>query len=147
MEEVLQRYNKSVQRMVIMSCAGGTDEISRTASFHSVHPVVSCPSDGLNESCLSNMPTSSSAFVLKPESATRFAAQAIGDASVQKLLEKEASKEVAAEASSVPAYNDLTLESRTKAKIATFLDDCVDECVIPELGEAKKGKVRDIYMA
>merc|ERR1719353_861635 len=26
------------------------------------------------------------------------------------------------------------------------LDDCVDECVIPELGEATKGKVRDIYM-
>merc|ERR1719171_1603187 len=26
------------------------------------------------------------------------------------------------------------------------LDDCVDECVIPELGEPTKGKVRDIYM-
>merc|ERR1719281_1074020 len=33
-----------------------------------------------------------------------------------------------------------------RQKISEHLDDCVDECVIPELGEATKGKVRDIYM-
>merc|ERR1719506_2429266 len=148
LEEVVKKYNKSVQRMVILACAGGTDDISQKASFHSVHPVVSCPSDGLNESCLANMPTSSTGFVLQPGSATRFAAQALGDESVKKVLEKEAAGEAqnGVHADEVPEYDGLTLESRTKAKIATFLSDCVDECVIPELGEATKGKVRDIYM-
>merc|ERR1719281_1276456 len=32
-----------------------------------------------------------------------------------------------------------------RQKISEHLDDCVDECVIPEFGEMKKGKVREIY--
>merc|ERR1719453_1353317 len=152
--EVLQHYNKSVQRMVILACAGGTDELPATASSNSVHPVVSCPSSVLNESSMASM-QKSVASVLTPGSACRFAAQTLGGASVQKVLEQETAKEqrgvdtkgqVEIDASDVPEYNGLTLESRTKAKIATFLNDCVDECVIPQLGELKKGKVRDIYM-
>ena len=44
----------------------------------------------------------------------------------------------------VAVCDDLSMESGVKQSIAAFLNDCVDDCVIPELGEAKKGKVRDI---
>merc|ERR1719353_641223 len=76
-EEVLQHYNKSVQRMVILACAGGTDEISGPASFRSVHPVVSCPPEGVIKTPSSNPPMSSNAFVMNPLNAARFAAQAL----------------------------------------------------------------------
>ena len=33
-------YNRSVQRMVILTCADGAQELSSAASVHSLHPVV-----------------------------------------------------------------------------------------------------------
>merc|ERR1719333_931833 len=36
-------------------------------------------------------------------------------------------------------------EADVKAKISEFLDHTLPECFVPELGEHKTGKVRDIY--
>eukprot|EP00666_Eupelagonemidae_sp_cell4sb_P017931 gene17931-biopygen4662 len=54
--------NSSIEPLVIIGCAGGTDALSGTASFLSNWPVVSCPPDGDNESCLRNPPGSSNAY-------------------------------------------------------------------------------------
>jgi phosphoribosylaminoimidazole-succinocarboxamide synthase len=75
LQQVLEMYNQSAEPCLIVACAGGTDALSGTASFHSVWPVVSCPPDGWNETCLRNPPGSSNAFVLKPANLSRFVAQ------------------------------------------------------------------------
>jgi phosphoribosylaminoimidazole-succinocarboxamide synthase len=75
LQAIVQEYNKCAQPMLIVGCAGGTDALSGTASYLSRHPVVSCPPDGMNNSCLTNPPGSSNAFVLKPANVAKFAAQ------------------------------------------------------------------------
>merc|ERR1711966_409752 len=75
LEAVLKYYDKSVEQMMIVGCAGGTDALSGTASYLSRHPVVSCPPDGMNNTCLTNPPGSSNAFILKPANVAKFAAQ------------------------------------------------------------------------
>jgi hypothetical protein len=44
-------------------------------AFHADQPVISCPPDGLNHSCLTNPPGSSNATILSPKNAARFIAQ------------------------------------------------------------------------
>ena len=61
--------------LVWLAVAGGTDALSGTLAFHADQPVVSCPPDGLNQSCLTNPPGSSNATILKPKNAARFVAQ------------------------------------------------------------------------
>merc|ERR1711862_452310 len=61
--------------MMIVGCAGGTDALSGTASYSSLWPVVSCPPDGMNNTCLTNPPGSSNAFIVKPANIGKFAAQ------------------------------------------------------------------------
>merc|ERR1712159_901586 len=75
LEALLQQYNKSVEPTMIVGCAGGTDALSGTASYSSIHPVVSCPPDGMNGTCLTNPPGSSNAFIVKPNNVAKFAAQ------------------------------------------------------------------------
>jgi len=75
LDEVLQVYNRSAEPLLLVAVAGGTDALSGTASFHSFFPVVSCPPDGLNNSCLTNPPGSPNAFVLRPDNVALFAAQ------------------------------------------------------------------------
>merc|ERR1719159_263538 len=75
LQAVLENYNKSIEPVMIIGCAGGTDALSGTASYLSRHPVVSCPPDGMNQSCLTNPPGSSNAFIVKPSNVARFAAQ------------------------------------------------------------------------
>jgi phosphoribosylaminoimidazole carboxylase PurE protein len=58
-----------------LAVAGGTDALSGTLAFHADQPVISCPPDGLNQSCLTNPPGSSNATVLRPKNAARFIAQ------------------------------------------------------------------------
>merc|ERR550514_2393971 len=43
LQAVLENYNKSIEPVMIIGCAGGTDALSGTASYLSRHPVVSCP--------------------------------------------------------------------------------------------------------
>jgi 5-(carboxyamino)imidazole ribonucleotide mutase len=61
--------------LVWVAVAGGTDALSGTLAFHADQPVVSCPPDGLNHSCLTNPPGSSNATILSPKNAARFIAQ------------------------------------------------------------------------
>eukprot|EP00929_Paragymnodinium_shiwhaense_P066877 TRINITY_DN3359_c0_g4_i1.p1 TRINITY_DN3359_c0_g4~~TRINITY_DN3359_c0_g4_i1.p1 ORF type:complete len:178 (+),score=47.37 TRINITY_DN3359_c0_g4_i1:57-536(+) len=75
LEKLIEEYNKSTVPMMIVGCAGGTDALSGTASYLSLHPVVTCPPDGPNNSCLTNPPGSSNAYIVKPNNIAKFAAQ------------------------------------------------------------------------
>merc|ERR1712028_322092 len=75
LEGVIAQYNKTRQPIMLVGCAGGTDALSGTASYLSNFPVVSCPPDGMNNSCLTNPPGSSNAFIVKPANIGKFAAQ------------------------------------------------------------------------
>merc|ERR1712159_957046 len=75
LQAVLAHYDKSAEPMLIVGCAGGTDALSGTASYLSNFPVVSCPPDGMNQTCLTNPPGSSNAFIVKPANIGKFAAQ------------------------------------------------------------------------
>merc|ERR1712070_957384 len=102
LQAVLAHYDKSAEPMLIVGCAGGTDALSGTASYLSRHPVVSCPPEGMkstvNNTCLTNPPGSSNAFIMRPANVAKFAAQffasscpevrATLDASIQEKIVK-----------------------------------------------------------
>merc|ERR1712139_156525 len=83
---------------MMVGCAGGTDALSGTASYLANFPVVSCPPDGMNNTCLTNPPGSSNSFVCKPANVAKFAAQLFArhdkdvaaalDASIQEKITK-----------------------------------------------------------
>merc|ERR1712157_479637 len=75
LENLLAEYGKSSRPVMMVGCAGGTDALSGTASYLANFPVVSCPPDGMNNTCLTNPPGSSNAFILKPANVGKFAAQ------------------------------------------------------------------------
>jgi len=75
LQSVIEEYNKSTQPVMMVGCAGGTDALSGTASYLANFPVVSCPPDGMNNTCLTNPPGSSNAFIVKPSNIGKFAAQ------------------------------------------------------------------------
>merc|ERR1711985_136865 len=75
LENLLAEYGKSSRPVMMVGCAGGTDALSGTASYLANFPVVSCPPDGMNKTCLTNPPGSSNAFICKPANVARFAAQ------------------------------------------------------------------------
>lgn len=74
-ENIISIYNRLTYPLLIVAVAGGTDALSGTASWSSLHPVVSCPPDGFNMSCLTNPPGSSNAYIQRPENVAKFAAQ------------------------------------------------------------------------
>merc|ERR1712054_572121 len=75
LQTVIDEYNKSSRPIMLVGCAGGTDALSGTASYSAKFPVVSCPPDGMNDTCLTNPPGSSNAFIVKPANIAKFAAQ------------------------------------------------------------------------
>jgi len=79
LQAVLQAYNKSIEPLMIVGCAGGTDALSGTASYLSRWPVISCPPDGSapggNPTCITNPPGSSNGVIIKPANVAKFAAQ------------------------------------------------------------------------
>jgi len=75
LQSVIGEYNNSDRPVMLVGCAGGTDALSGTASYLSTFPVVSCPPDGMNNTCLTNPPGSSNAFIVKPANIAKFAAQ------------------------------------------------------------------------
>merc|ERR1712207_94800 len=81
LENVLSEYGKSPRPIMMVGCAGGTDALSGTASYLANFPVVSCPPDGMNDTCLTNPPGSSNAFIVKPTNIGKFAAQMFARAS------------------------------------------------------------------
>jgi len=98
LESLIQQYNKSEGPVMMVGCAGGTDALSGTASYSAKFPVVSCPPDGMNQTCLTNPPGSSNAFIVKPANVAKFAAQLFAhadkdiasalDASIAEKIEK-----------------------------------------------------------
>lgn len=75
LEAIIEEYNKATGPVMMIGCAGGTDALSGTASYLANFPVVSCPPDGMNQTCLTNPPGSSNAFIVKPANVAKFAAQ------------------------------------------------------------------------
>merc|ERR1712046_224873 len=75
LQSVIEEYNRSDRPIMMVGCAGGTDALSGTASYLAKFPVVSCPPDGMNNTCLTNPPGSSNAFIVKPANIGKFAAQ------------------------------------------------------------------------
>lgn len=100
LEEVLEYYNKSIEPLVIIGCAGGTDALSGTASWSSLWPVVSCPPEGSkgegNDTCLRNPPGSSNAYCRRPDNVAKFAAQALSHSNpkIRATLEKKTAAKV-----------------------------------------------------
>merc|ERR1711953_1290877 len=75
LQTVIAEYSTYAGPVMMVGCAGGTDALSGTASYLANFPVVSCPPDGMNRSCLTNPPGSSNAFICKPANVAKFAAQ------------------------------------------------------------------------
>merc|ERR1712151_453343 len=75
LEAVIKEYSRSKRPLMMVGCAGGTHALSGTASYLANFPVVSCPPDGMNQTCLTNPPGSSNAFIVKPANIGKFAAQ------------------------------------------------------------------------
>merc|ERR1711879_8911 len=75
LEALIGEFNKSTEPIMMVGCAGGTDALSGTASYLANFPVVSCPPDGMNSTCLTNPPGSSNAYIMKPSNVAKFAAQ------------------------------------------------------------------------
>merc|ERR1712110_323386 len=75
LEALVAEYGKSGRPVMMVGCAGGTDALSGTASYLANFPVVSCPPDGMNNTCLTNPPGSSNACIIKPANVAKFAAQ------------------------------------------------------------------------
>jgi 5-(carboxyamino)imidazole ribonucleotide mutase len=73
--ELVREYEGGEAGLVYVAVAGGTDALSGTLAFHSDHPVLSCPPDRMNQSCLTNPPGSSNATILQPRNVARFIAQ------------------------------------------------------------------------
>ena len=72
---LLREYERLGGAVAYIAVAGGTDALSGTLSFHALAPVISCPPDAPNPSCLSNPPGSSNAVIYDPRNVGRFVAQ------------------------------------------------------------------------
>merc|ERR1719450_811373 len=91
LEKVIEDYNNCDRPVLLVGCAGGTDALSGTASYSANFPVVSCPPDGMNNTCLTNPPGSSNAFIVKPANIGKFAAQLFAQQSEEVNAALEAS--------------------------------------------------------
>jgi 5-(carboxyamino)imidazole ribonucleotide mutase len=72
---IIGEYESEGAPLAYVAVAGGTDALSGTLSFHTSNPVISCPPDPPNASCLSNPPGSSNATIYDPRNVARFIAQ------------------------------------------------------------------------
>lgn len=96
LENLIQAYNKSTEPLLMVGCAGGTDALSGTASYSSRFPVISCPPDGKNDSCLNNPPGSSNGYIWKPANVAKFAAQYFASScpTIQKALDASIAEKI-----------------------------------------------------
>jgi 5-(carboxyamino)imidazole ribonucleotide mutase len=72
---IIGEYEAEGAPLAYVAVAGGTDALSGTLSFHTSNPVISCPPDPPNGSCLGNPPGSSNATIYDPRNVGRFIAQ------------------------------------------------------------------------
>lgn len=95
-ENIIKELNESDVPTVLVSIAGATDALSGVLSFHSVHPVISCPPDKTNHfSCVDNPPGSSNSLILRPANVAKHIAQILSlvDPGFKKvIMEKNAEK-------------------------------------------------------
>ena len=94
-EQIINKYNGSLEPAVIIAVAGGTDALSGVASFHSIHPVISCPPNPENyHSCIHNPPGSSNSLIIRPANAARHSAQILGKKDIILKYNKEKIKKL-----------------------------------------------------
>ena len=72
---LIREYNAINGSAAYIAIAGGTDALSGTLSFHALGPVISCPPDAPNQSCLTNPPGSSNAYIARAGNVGKFVAQ------------------------------------------------------------------------
>ena len=97
-ENILKELNESDVPSVIVSIAGATDALSGVLSFHSVHPVISCPPDRTNHfSCVDNPPGSANSLILRPANVAKHIAQILSlvDPKFKKIIAEKNSEKVA----------------------------------------------------
>ena len=75
LKDMIDEYNGVGGAYAIIAVAGGTDALSGTASFYAFAPVISCPPDAPNESCLTNPPGSSNSYVARANNVGKIVAQ------------------------------------------------------------------------
>lgn len=102
LESLINDLNRSIESLVLIAVAGGTDALSGTASFHSLFPVISCPppppsslGNDVNFSCLFNPPGSSNAYIIRIDNVAKFVAQTFSVANEEianKLVENNEKK-------------------------------------------------------
>jgi len=94
--EIIHEFNNIVGLAAYVAIAGGTDALSGTLSFHTTNPVISCPPNGFNESCLTNPSGSSNAYIARPENVGKFIAQMYAgvNPNYKKLLFEKNSKKI-----------------------------------------------------
>jgi 5-(carboxyamino)imidazole ribonucleotide mutase len=95
--DLIKEYNSVDGIVAYIAVAGGTDALSGTLSYHALGPVISCPPDGPNNSCLTNPPGSSNAYIAKPDNVGRFIAQMYSgiEPGFKLLLQAEKEKKIA----------------------------------------------------
>jgi len=88
---IINEYNGLSGLVAFIAVAGGTDALSGELSYHALGPVISCPPDAPNDSCLNNPPGSSNAYIAKPANVGRFVAQMYAgiNPKYKALLEKD----------------------------------------------------------
>merc|ERR1740138_177102 len=117
LENVIEEYNNSERPIIMVGCAGGTDALSGTASYLSKFPVVSCPPDGMNNTCLTNPPGSSNAFIVKPANIAKFAAQVFAQRSeeINKALDASIAEKIVKLEKADAQLTGKTSDSRTNS--------------------------------
>merc|ERR1719407_393931 len=117
LQSVIEEYNKAAHPVMIVGCAGGTDALSGTASYLSKFPVVSCPPDGMNNTCLTNPPGSSNAFIVKPANIAKFAAQVFAQRSeeINKALDASIAEKIVKLEKADAQLTGKTSDSRTSS--------------------------------
>jgi len=94
--DIINEYNGVSGLMAYIAVAGGTDALSGTLSYHALGPVISCPPDSPNASCLNNPSGSSNAYIAKPENVGRFIAQmyAAVNPKYKSIIEEEKTEKI-----------------------------------------------------
>ena len=98
-ENIVRELNESSTPTVIVSIAGATDALSGVLSFHSVHPVISCPPDRANHfSCVDNPPGSSNSLILRPANVAKHIAQILSlvNAEFKEVIKTKNSEKISA---------------------------------------------------
>jgi len=72
---IIRSLNSLEGAVAFIAVAGGTDALSGILAYHAHHPVISCPPDAPNQSCLSNPPGSSNLYIARPGDVGKAVAQ------------------------------------------------------------------------